>query len=779
MKLNAFKIIACYMLFWIIWFLLNTGFGIFLEDQLSAEAKVPWVLIKTLCFVLINCIIIIKLVKLNNKIIAQKEEDALRLYHANPNPFWIYEPETLKFLTVNEAAIKAYGYSREEFLSMTIKDIRKQEDHEKIVNYVKSVKKEQNVSSVWQHLKKDGSLIYVNITSEKIRYQKKECAIVFATDTTERIEYEQELKLINQRLNEEKQKLQETEKLAKVSGWEYYVEDGTLIWADELYRIFDIEREGEKVDYSLILKAIHFEDLQLYNEAIENILKHGKDLDTGFRFVTKTGSIKYVKVLGKMLYLGQKKYKVQGTMQDVTELRLMQLEKNNYQQRLTSTLNNITDGYFMLNRNWVFTAVNTNAEKMLGFKQHDILNHRYLDLFPDTSNMQFYNHFKKVLENGIPVNFEALSTYTKKWFCINVYPTDEGAAVFFSDITQAKEKDLQLKEAFERYDLIAKATKDVIYDHDAVNNKIVYSNSIADLLNISLDDIGSNINWWKSRIHTDDLARVIAKYKFAIHNKKENCGLEYRMRTSDNQYKYVYDQGYLQYDANGKFIRMIGAIKDIDQLKRFDDENKRLAEIITKVNNMIVIQDATNGITWVNKAFENFTGYTLCEVKGKLPHHVLSGPETDLKTTQSILAAKKSLKQCSYEIINYTQEKCKYWVNIEFTPLFTADGKPDGYICIHTDITARKEKEEQISRQNEILRNIAWMGSHELRRPVASILGLIELITETEDETEKSESILMMKTCTKHLDEIIRKINNRIEQEISEEQEATNVKVVL
>jgi PAS domain S-box-containing protein len=769
MKLNAFTIALVFLLFGTLWFLLGSVLFFVFQHQINPQSLEIVVLIAPYVFILISCLIIYKLVKISTKEINKTGVDYQNLYVNNPNPSWIYDPVTFKFLSVNNSAVKFYGYTTEEFLGMSIMDIRPEEDYDKVVQSSGRITDTHYASGIWRHTKKDGTLVYVNVTSYKIRFNNQGAIIVLANDTTVQVKYEQKLEQMNRVLEEEKQKLKETEKLAKVSGWEYFVAEGSLIWSDELYAIFGIDRQAEEINYSVVLKSVHPEDLPAYNQAIENLLKRGTDLNIDYRFITKKGETKYVKVMGKMQYQNNKMYKVQGTMQDLTELKLIQLEKNAYKQRLNNTLNNINDGYFLLNKNWVITAANNNCEKMLNCKAKDIINHPYLNTFPDAKNMKFHGYLKKVLDEGLPVNFEEFFLPVKKWFCINAYPIDEGAAVFFSDITDSKEKDLQLKEALERYGLAAKATRDVIYDHDPVKDTIVYSDSITELLNIPLDSIGSNINWWKSRIHPDDITRVTAEYKKAVHNKQENCGLEYRIRTNDNQYKYVYDQGYLQYDLKNNFIRIIGAIKDIDQLKRIDVENKRLADIITKVNNMIVIQEATGGITWVNKAFESHTGYSLCDVKGKLPHTVLSGPETDPNITKDILQAKKNLQSCSYDIINYTRQKQKYWVNIEFTPLFTADGKPDGYIAIHTDITPRKEKEERISRQNEILKNIAWMSSHELRRPVASILGLIELINDTTDEGDKTEYIKMMQTCTKHLDEIIHNINSRIEQEISEE----------
>ncbi|MGI4020073.1 MAG: PAS domain-containing protein [Janthinobacterium lividum] len=766
MKWNAFKIIAGYFLCCGLWFLINWLAVFCLKPKLSAVQFELLISIIPYGIILVLSLLFYKFVSLNNSTFKNNENDYLNLYLGNPNPLWIYDPVSFNFLSVNDAAIDSYGYTREEFLKMTIKDIRPQEDVEKAIESSERITEKRFSSGVWRHLKKDGTIIYVQITSHKINFNRRKSIMVLAADTTEQIAYEQKLQQMNQVLQEEKQKLKETEKLAKVSGWEYFVEKNLLIWSDELYEIFDVSQESEKVNYSLVLKSVHPEDLSAYNLAIEALLKYGEDLDISYRYITKAGDIKYVKVLGKMEYLNGKMFKVHGTMQDVTELKLVQIEKNIFQQRLKSTLNNITDAYYQLNRKWIITTANTSFEKLLNRKQENIINHHYSELFPNTKKLKFYNNLKKVIDEGMPVNFEEYDPEHKKWFCVNAYPTDEGAAIYFSDITENKEKDLQLKEALVHYDMVAKATNDVIYDYDVINSKINYGNSITSLLGILPEAINNNIEIWKSRIHPDDIFRVVEKYNLAINNKQETCGLEYRIRTNHNGYKYVYDQGYLQYDAKKNLVKIIGAVKDVDQLKRADDENKRLADIITKVNNMIVIQGTDHKITWVNKAFENATGYTLCDVIGKYPEF-LQGPETDLETAAAIISGKKAYKNFSYDIINYTKQRKNYWVNIEFTPLFTSKGEPDGYISIHNDITIRKEKEKKISRQNEILRNIAWMSSHELRRPVASILGLIGLITETTNQDDKDESIRMMQTCTQHLDEIIHKINDRIEQEIS------------
>ena len=104
---------------------------------------------------------------------------------------WIFDRQTLAFLTVNEAAIHHYGYSREEFLSMTIKDIRPAEDIPALLDYRVRADHEQQVSGVcntgvWRHRKKDGTLILVEITWSHVVYNGKDAGLVLAHDITQR-----------------------------------------------------------------------------------------------------------------------------------------------------------------------------------------------------------------------------------------------------------------------------------------------------------------------------------------------------------------------------------------------------------------------------------------------------------------------------------------------------------------------------------------------------------------------------------------------------------------
>ncbi len=109
------------------------------------------------------------------------------LFDASPRPMWVYDVETLRFLAVNEAAVRQYGYSREEYLGMTLRDIRPNEDVARLEEDVREMPSGYNPSGIWRHRHRDGTLRTVDITSHSITFSGRRARVVVVTDITEQL----------------------------------------------------------------------------------------------------------------------------------------------------------------------------------------------------------------------------------------------------------------------------------------------------------------------------------------------------------------------------------------------------------------------------------------------------------------------------------------------------------------------------------------------------------------------------------------------------------------
>ena len=135
-----------------------------------------------------------------NRRLRESEQYYRQLFESNPQPMWVYDLETLRFLAVNDAAIAHYGYSRGEFLAMTIADIRPAEDVPRLLENVAHVKDAGiDAAGLWRHRLRDGTLIDVEITSHILDFQGRRAEIVLAQNVTERLRGERALKEQEQR----------------------------------------------------------------------------------------------------------------------------------------------------------------------------------------------------------------------------------------------------------------------------------------------------------------------------------------------------------------------------------------------------------------------------------------------------------------------------------------------------------------------------------------------------------------------------------------------------
>ena len=125
----------------------------------------------------------------------ESEERYRLLFDSNPLPMWIYDLQTLAFLRVNDAAVQHYGYSLDEFMKMTIRDIRPPEDIPMLVENVANITPGINQAGIWRHCKKDGTVILVEIVSCPVEFEGRRSELVLSIDITERVQAEEALRV--------------------------------------------------------------------------------------------------------------------------------------------------------------------------------------------------------------------------------------------------------------------------------------------------------------------------------------------------------------------------------------------------------------------------------------------------------------------------------------------------------------------------------------------------------------------------------------------------------
>ncbi|KUJ59408.1 PAS domain-containing sensor histidine kinase [Flavobacteriaceae bacterium CRH] len=332
---------------------------------------------------------------------------------------------------------------------------------------------------------------------------------------------------------------------------------------------------------------------------------------------------------------------------------------------------------------------------------------------------------------------------------------------FFEKLKSTNE---EIKESNEKYDIVAKATSDTIWDWKIQEDSINWNKGIEIVFGYKQQEVGKTSKWWFDKIHPEDSIRMSIKLYSFIEQKTEKWQDQYRFRCADGTYKYVLDRGFLLKDENGRAIRMIGAIQDITKQKEEEQRLKLLETVITQSKDSILITEANsaNGripkIVYINPAFSLMSGYLSNEIIGKSTNIFNKGPNSDSEELKKLLRAIKNEEECLIETISYTKQKEEYWVRFSMIPIFNNEGVISHWISIQRDITDEKkletEKEHlirELTQNNKDLKQFSYITSHNLRAPLSNLIGLLNLTEDIPIENPELEEILAGFNKSTHL----------------------------
>ncbi|PTX42642.1 PAS domain S-box-containing protein [Christiangramia gaetbulicola] len=162
-------------------------------------------------------------------------------------------------------------------------------------------------------------------------------------------------------------------------------------------------------------------------------------------------------------------------------------------------------------------------------------------------------------------------------------PAIGGIVMNSRDITEFVEQEKELLESLTRYNIVSKATSDIITDYDIQKDEISVSEATFKIFGYEKGNGKYSSKWWNSKIHPEDHDYVRAGAKEMKENGVKNLTIEYRFQCADGSYKYILDRSYLMVDEKGNPIRIIGSMQDITERKQhliaIENHNKRLKEI--------------------------------------------------------------------------------------------------------------------------------------------------------------------------------------------------------
>jgi PAS domain S-box-containing protein len=630
------------------------------------------------------------------------EQTYKMLFYSNPLPMWTYNLKTLRFLTVNDAAIAHYGYSKEEFLSMTIADIRPKEDVAQLLELIKNRSKHGYLKSLTRHVKKDGQIIFVEVSTNQLEGSDNNAMLVVAHDITSKVKAEEEITKSNERFV-----LSSRATSDAIYDWDLVTNE--LHWGEGLQALFGFE--PKEVPVTLWENLVHPDDRNHVHTGISKALN---DPETEFwkeeyRFAKADGRFSFVFDRGFIIRDQNKRaIRMIGSMQDITERKyseqILSLERlvlelsNNPDidfryivETLLKGIEEIHDDAFtsllVLQGDGAvqpFVAPRLPAgftEKLRGLKlgPNDgscgaAMHKKETVIVKDISTDPLWKDYKTL---ALQFNLKACWSLP----VINSSGKTMGSfAIYYKEIKNPSPSELstlervrnilrilmehhwslnEIKRANERFDVIIRATHDLIWDWD-LETDTIYRDQLGLQKVYGIDDNKSieKIEQWLSHIHPDDLGKAQNVISQILQAKEEDTfDWEYRFRKNDGTYSYVYDRGMIIRDNNGKAVRMIGAAQDVTERKLLEQELLQNELEKQKAINQATVDSQEQERTEIGKELHDNVNQILTTTKLYLDLALSNSELKDdliLKSNRNIISVINEIRQLSRSLMDPT-----------------------------------------------------------------------------------------------------------------------------
>ncbi|MFL6675188.1 MAG: EAL domain-containing protein [Massilia sp.] len=494
--------------------------------------------------------------------------------------------------------------------------------------------------------------------------------------------------------------LDDVQTVAHVGVWEFHVAKCKLSWSDETCRIMGVDKAGFDGDIQTYLSVVHPDDRdkilaaieQARNEPINPVLQH--------RVLRPNGEVRHLLLRGYPVIDGDGHRLISGTVHDITEIRHSSEALEATSRKLHRTLESMADAFYTLDRDWRFTYLNKEAERLLQRSRRELLGKVVWEEFPPLLGTRFECEFRQAMERKRPVAFEEIYHPFHSWKELRLFPTDEGLAVYFTDISERKRLEQIERENADRFRVVARATSDIIWDWDVKADHIWWNEGMRSVFGYDPNEFDDGKSSWAARIHPDERDRVVKGIFAAILSSHDKWRDEYRFRRKDGSYADVRDHGDFIRDAGGAVVRVIGSMVDITEQKqaeadrlRAEARNSLQASLLDKAHDSISVTGPDSRITYWNRGAQRLFGFTADEVIGKTKGELLVVPP---ELFHSIYENVLQHDEWSGEITKRRKDGSRVTVESHLTVVRDDDGRAQSVLEIETDITQRKLAELEI-----------------------------------------------------------------------------------
>ncbi len=419
------------------------------------------------------------------KEILNNEKRYRSLFENNPVPMWVMEQNSLKILDVNEMACLQYGYTQQEFLSMTTLDLMDDDQKQLFTQFTENLQPDaRNYNkAVWAHHTKDGNVMQVEVVAHEIIFENVPAIIILANNITERIKVEKELA---------------AREIFFRSIIENSAEGISLI--DASYNIIYRSPAALKISKNFQntpWENIHPEDVEMMENKRRQLFEM-PGVPIAFLARLKNSADDYVwleGVLNNLLHVDGVNAIVIN-FRNVTEKIISEEKLAASEKRFKILLDNMLEGAQIVDYEWNYVYVNDALVASSKYSREQLLGSKMIELYPGITETEVFKVLTTVMKTRIPKVIETPFTFPdgiESFFLLSIQPVPEGIFILSVDITERKNTEAIILKSQESVRTIHERISDAFFAVDRNFNYTYMNNAACAMINRRREDlIGKN-----------------------------------------------------------------------------------------------------------------------------------------------------------------------------------------------------------------------------------------------------------------------------------------------
>ncbi|WP_297337611.1 PAS domain-containing protein [Algoriphagus sp.] len=387
--------------------------------------------------------------------------------------------------------------------------------------------------------------------------------------------------------------LEQSARMAKIGSWEVIPDADPLLlqWSNTTREILESDKQGIELESAYSFYQGEYKNQA--REAMERLIRFGVGFDIELLLTTPQGNSKWIRCIGNAQVVNGLVLRAYGSFQDIHDRKVAEIDLQELLEERNTILESIGDGFFAVDLKFKVTYWNYKAEQMLRISRESILGKNLWDVFDDEANPVSRDFYQKAMKTGKIQHFEDYFAKYGRWFDVSVFPSEMGLTVYFKDVTSEKLAKAELEASNERFELVAKATNDAIWDYDILNDQLFWGKGFQTLFGYDPDLFEPRFEKLIGLIHQEDRPRIIEKIEEMMKSSESNHWIEeYRFLKADGSYSFVADRASFIRNTKGIPIRAIGAMSDITERKSYEESLKRLNENLEKQAKELAISNS-------------------------------------------------------------------------------------------------------------------------------------------------------------------------------------------